>query len=311
MVTPTNQPTNRANIEQSEAEICNRKGGEKNERRAGSFSQSKRAAIKLCSSIQSKRCPATSIARAWNWKPKREIIMYNLVQFCAILYNFAHFCAILYNFVQFCAIWLQLISGITKTDATLREQNINSFSDIVNIYCTGAFTEKWTMPKWFSFQKDQRYGQINILFGERFWEDGFVEVNYHLFYIHRILGELTLGSAQGKLFDPRKKLAFWNSVPDNTLGARNYSCCSWNSVRAVPRVTSLWWPPGPRAVSKLLNWWYMQQHNLRELAVFSQNVFFQLSKYLPISRKTRMMFMTSKCNQVSCFLTDLYDRGRM
>ena len=156
-----------------------------------------------------------------------------------------------------------------------------------------------------------RYGQKNILLWARFWEDGFVEVNYHLFYIHRILGELTLGSAQGKLFDPRKKLAFWNSVPDNTLGARNYSCCSWNSVRAVPRVTSLWWPPGPRAVSKLLNWWYMQQHNLRELAVFSQNVFFQLSKYLPISRKTRMMFMTPKCKQVSCFLTDLYDRGRM
>ena len=107
------------------------------------------------------------------------------------------------------------------------------------------------------------------------------------------------GVSPGQIIWSMNKLAFWNSAPDNTLGARNYSCCSWNSVRAVPRVTSLWWPPGPRAVSKLLNWWYMQQHNLRELAVFSQNVFFQLSKYLPISRKTRMMFMTSKCKQLS------------
>ena len=132
-----------------------------------------------------------------------------------------------------------------------------------------------------------RYGQIYILFGARFWEDGFVEVNFHFFYIN--FRRTDFGVSLGQIIWSVNKLAFWNSVPDNTLGARNYSCCSWNSVRAVPRVTSLWWPPGPRAVSKLLNWWYMQQHNLRELAVFSQNVFFQLSKYLPISRRTRMI----------------------
>ena len=121
------------------------------------------------------------------------------------------------------------------------------------------------------------------------------------------------GVSPGQIIWSVTKLAFWNSVPDNTLGARNYSCCSWNSVRAVPRVTSLWWPLSPRAVSKLLNWWYMQQHNLRELAVFSQNVFFELSKYLPIPRKTRMMFMNSKCKQVwlreICFLQTYMTEG--
>ena len=98
MVTPTNQPGEYRAIRGRD--LQKKKETRKTERQTGSFSQSKRAAIKLCSSIQSKRCPATSIARAWNWKPKREIIMYNFS------YNFVQSCTILRtilcNLVKFC-----------------------------------------------------------------------------------------------------------------------------------------------------------------------------------------------------------------
>ena len=216
----------------------------------------------------------------------------NLVQFCTFLYNLVQFGRILCNLVQFG----KILCNLAPTNIWHHKDRCNFVGAKYQFF----FWHCQHLLHW-CFHRNMNDAQV-ILISEGPQRLNVADMAKYIFYLGQDFGRMVslkfisqnfrrthFGVSPGQIIWSMNKLAFWNSAPDNTLGARNYSCCSWNSVRAVPRVTSLWWPPGPRAVSKLLNWWYMQQHNLRELAVFSQNVFFQLSKYLPISRRTRMI----------------------